>query len=179
MTGKNVVVNNCGQASLACTFGGSYDFTHCTFANYWSSPNQTTLVMDDYDGSSSYTLQQANFKNCIFYGSSNMSLALEKKGTTFNYQFTNCLIKFVDFNNQYINKPLYQFSTNPRFSNCILALNSNSNLPYFKNTNKNNLKIQTNSAAIGNANFTYSGFNDIIGLSRTNPSDIGAYKFIP
>ena len=27
MTGKNVVVNNCGQASLACTFGGSYDFT--------------------------------------------------------------------------------------------------------------------------------------------------------
>src|SRR5690606_27812594 len=35
MIGRNVVVNNCGEASFAGTFGGSYDFTHCTFANYW------------------------------------------------------------------------------------------------------------------------------------------------
>lgn len=180
MVGKNVVVNNCGQASLACTFGGSYDFTHCTFVNYWSNPNQTCLVLDDYDGSSSYILEQANFKNCIFYGSSNISLALEKNSTTtFNYQFTNCLIKFFDFNNQFINGPLYSFGSNPRYTNCLISLNSNNNLPYFKNTDKNNFKIESNSVAKGNANFIHSGFDDILGNTRTNPSDIGAYKFVP
>lgn len=180
MTGKNVVVNNCGQASLACTFGGKYDFTHCTFANYWSNPNQTCLVLDDYDGNSSYILEQANFKNCIFYGSSNLSLALEKNNTTtFNYQFTNCLIKFVDFNNQYTNGPLYSFSTNPRYTNCLISTNSNSLNPKFKDSNKNKFNILQGSAAIAMGIFDPLVPKDILGIDRTNPSDIGAYKFVP
>lgn len=180
MTGKNVVVNNCGQASLACTFGGKYDFTHCTFANFWSNPNQTCLVLDDYNGSSSYVLEQANFKNCIFYGSSNLSLALEKNNTsTFNYQFTNCLIKFVDFNNQYINGPLYSFSTNPRYTNCLISTNSNTLNPKFKDPNKNKFNILQGSAAIGMGIFDPLVPKDILGIDRTNPSDIGAYKFVP
>lgn len=178
--GKNVVINNCGQTSLACTFGGSYDFTHCTFANYWSTPNQTSLIIDDYDGNPIYALTQANFNNCIFYGTTNYSISLKKEGTdaNFNYQFNNCLIKFNDFSNQFTTHPEYQFSGSD-YNNCLIATNSNTNKPDFKNGNKNQLQIGENSAAKGTANFSFStGTKDILGQIRTNPSDIGAYNFI-
>lgn len=179
MTGKNVVINNCGQASLACTFGGSYDFTHCTFANYWGSPSQTCLVVDDYDGDSDYALNKADFKNCIFYGSSNISISLEKSGATFEYQFENCLIKLVDFNNQFATNPLYPNMNTTDYNGCKIATSSNANKPEFKNTGRNNFRILENSIAIGNANFTFNVPEDILGITRTNPSDIGAYKYLP
>lgn len=182
ITGKNVVINNCGQASLACTYGGSYDFTHCTFANYWNSPNQTSLVLTNENGYNSEptALTQANFKNCIFYGSSNFGIALEKTGTVFNYKFDNCLIKFVDYNNQITSNPLYQFSTNTsKYEGCIFATNSTANKPEFKNTSINDFRINENSICRSNANFAYSFPLDIVGVTRTNPSDIGAYEYLP
>lgn len=179
MTGKNIVTNNCGQASLACTFGGSYNFTHCTFANYWPSPSQTCLVMDDYDGSASYALTQANFKNCIFYGSTNLGISLEKNGSTFNYKFDNCLIKFNDFNNQFVNDPLYAFSNTTKYANCLISTSSNSFNPKFKNPDKNQFNILQGSAAIGMGIFDPLVPKDILGIDRTNPSDIGAYQYLP
>lgn len=181
MIGKNVVINNCGQASLACTFGGSYDFTHCTFANYWGSPNQTCLVMSNEDISSTSPthLTNTNFKNCIFYGSSNLGISLEKFAGTFNYKFDNCLIKFVDFNNQYINGELYSFSSNPNYTNCFIASTSLINKPDFIDEDKNILKIGENSIARNNANLTFSTFADILGNSRATFSDIGAYEYLP
>ncbi len=182
ITGKNVVINNCGQASLACTYGGSYDFTHCTFANYWNSPSQTSLVLTNENISSTVqtSLTQANFKNCIFYGSSNYGIALEKTGAVFNYKFDNCLIKFVDYNNLISANPLYQFSTNiSKYVGCIFAINSTANKPEFKNTSINDFRINENSICRNNANFTYSFPLDILGTTRTNPSDIGAYEYLP
>jgi len=35
--GENLVINNSGQSSLACTIGGTYNFVHSTFANYWNN----------------------------------------------------------------------------------------------------------------------------------------------
>src|SRR6185436_8291440 len=34
--GVNDLIFNCGQYAAAFTIGGSYDFLHCTFANYWN-----------------------------------------------------------------------------------------------------------------------------------------------
>ena len=180
--GRNLVINNCGQASLACTIGGSYDFTHCTFANYWSSPSQTCLILDDYyetdSGVVTVNLDKAYFKNCIFYGSSNLAISLKKKGTIFEYKFDYCLIKFIDPGNQLTNTELYQFSTNTRYENCIIATNSTSNRPYFKDPSNNELIIGEDSTAKGTANFTYStGTSDILNQSRNPPSDMGAYNW--
>ena len=176
--GRNVVINNCGQTAFAGSFGGSYEFTHCTFANYWSSPTQTAVLLDDYDGDALYALTKANFKNCIIYGSSNLAISLKKEGTSFNYNFDHCLIKFIDPGNLISNTELYQFSTNPKFANCIIATNSSSNRPDFKAPSNNELIIGEDSAAKGTADFTYSsGTTDILNQSRSNPSDMGAYNW--
>jgi hypothetical protein len=180
ITGQNVVINNCGETAFAGTFGGAYDFTHCTFANYWPRPNQTCVVLsDDPINNVPTPLESANFKNCIIYGSSNLGISLKKEGTTFNYSFENCLIKFADFSNQFQNNPLYQFTSSANYTNCLIATNSTVNRPEFKNPNQNQLQIGENSAAKGKANFIYSsGTFDILNVARTNPSDMGAYNWI-
>lgn len=177
ITGQNVVINNCGETAFAGTFGGAYDFTHCTFANYWPRPNQTCVVLSDDPISNVPTpLENANFKNCIIYGSSNLGISLKKEGSTFNYSFENCLIKFADFNNQFQNNPLYpNLSTN--YTNCLIATNSTINRPDFKNPTRNQLQIGENSAARGTANSSYSTFNDILDNPRLGTTDMGAYNW--
>ena len=43
--GWNDVISNCGSYNAAFTIGGEYDFTHCTFANFWNFGQRTTPVM--------------------------------------------------------------------------------------------------------------------------------------
>lgn len=181
ITGQNVVINNCGETAFAGTFGGAYDFTHCTFANYWPSSSQTCIVLDDFieteTGEQIAPLTNANFKNCIIYGSSNLSLSIRKRGTVFNYNFDHCLIKFIDTGNQFSNNPLYAFTNTSLFTNCIIARNSSTNRPDFKDARNNELIIGEDSAAKGTANNTYSTFNDILNNPRSNLSDMGAYNW--
>lgn len=181
--GRNLVVNNCGQASFAGSFGGSYEFIHCTFANYWSRPNQTAVVLDDFiKTASGYTIEplvKANFKNCILYGSSNLSINLQKKGTTtaFNYKFDHCLIKFADYGNSLASNPLYQFSNANLYTTCLIATNSTLHKPEFKSPANNEFIISQNSAAKGRAKVQYSTFNDILNQARTGATDMGAYNW--
>ena len=177
ITGQNVVINNCGETAFAGTFGGAYDFTHCTFANYWPRPNQTCVVLsDDPINNIPTPLENANFKNCIIYGSSNLGISLKKEGAVFNYSFENCLIKFADFNNQFQNDSLYPASGS-NYVNCLIATNSTINRPEFKNPNQNQLQIGENSAARGTANSSYSTFNDILDNPRLGTTDMGAYNW--
>ncbi|WP_291135395.1 hypothetical protein [Flavobacterium sp. UBA7663] len=175
--GRNMVINNCGQASFAGSFGGSYEFTHCTFANYWPSPTQTAVLLDDYDGNAIYALTKANFKNCIIHSSSNLAINLKKEGTTFVYNFDHCLIKFADFSNQFTNNPLYDFTNATLYDTCLIATNSTVNNPDFKDARNNELIIGEDSAARGTADNTYSSFNDILNNPRANPSDMGAFNW--
>ena len=177
--GRNVVINNCGQVAFAGNFGGNYDFTHCTFANYWPSSSQTCVVLsDDPINNVPTPLENANFKNCIIYGSSNFGIVLKKTGSNFVYNFDYSLIKFADYSNQFTNNPLYAFSNADLYTNCLIATNSTVNTPDFKDARNNKLIIGEDSAAKGTADYNFSsGTFDILNNSRTNPSDIGAYNW--
>jgi hypothetical protein len=183
MEGRNLVINNCGQASFAGSFGGSYEFIHSTFANYWSRPNQTAVALDDFiKTEAGYTIEpliKANFKNCIIYGSSNLGINLQKKGTTsaFNYNFDHCLIKFFDYGNTLSSNVLYQFSNTNLYTSCLIATNSTIHKPAFKDPSNNKLIISQNSAAKGTAKPQYSTFNDLLNQPRTGATDIGAYNW--
>jgi hypothetical protein len=188
ITGENVVANNAGQASVALISGGTYNFKYCTFANYFNSFNQVPLLINDYRnaGEKVYVgAVNANFDNCIIYGSSNVALSMERKypsDADFKTKFNACIIKVIDFTNQLNNNPLYPgTSNNPAladYSTSLLEKTFNGNNPKFADPRNNKLFIITgDSAADGKADATVPTqfTTDVVGISRTGTPDIGAY----
>jgi hypothetical protein len=176
INGENLVINSAGLASLACTYGGDYKFTHCTFNNNWPSSSQVAVLVNNYFTGATpevKNLTAATFNNCIIYGSYSNEMILKKKeGATFQYQFNNCLIKFDNNSNQYANDPLYQFTSDPVHYNAII-LNKD---PKFFNIAENKLNIDNTSAAFAKGNSAYLIPLDVNGNTRTLPPDLGAYQ---
>ena len=181
--GYNIVINAAGQAALACTLGGNYNFRHCTFNNNWPSTKQVAVLVDNYFINNSnipvaFDLTEATFSNCIIYGSNQVEMLLNKNSTKlFNYQFNNCLIKFQ--NDRLANDPLYDFSS-ARYSQCLIAKSGTPFNPKFLNVGKNKLNINNTSAAFEKGNPIYLVPKDILGFPRnTTVPDIGAYTNKP
>lgn len=188
IVGENLVVNAAGQAALACTLGGNYNFMHCTFNNNWNSTRQVSVLIDNFFKNSSqvevaFDLTQATFSNCILYGSNQVQMLLNKTtvaGKQFNYKFNNCLIKFNNVGNAFATDVLYDFNNNTLYSNCLISKNSSENNPKFKNISQNQLNINETSAAFKKGNPLFLVNNDVLGKPRTsNPPDIGAYQSAP
>ena len=178
--GTNLVINSAGQASIACTEGGSYLFKHCTFNNNWQSSKQVAVLVSNYNKTGEVitpiALNQAEFDNCIIYGSNQVEMLLDKKvGASFNYQFNNCLLKFNNISNQFTNNPLYLFETDAAHYTNITRNQD----PKFLNANQNKLNIDNTSAAFAKGNAAYLIATDILGIPRTIPTDLGAYKNLP
>jgi hypothetical protein len=184
--GENLVINNSGQSSLACIIGGSYNFTHSTFVNFWNNSLRqypSVLINNFFTYSENNNqivetrdLQAANFTNCIIDGNNNIELAIDKvEGSIFNYSFKNNLIKFNDFNNTYSSVNEYNFEDINHYSNNIFNGNA-----HFKSPLTNELIIGENSEAIQNANLQGSLLvpNDILGILRSSPADIGAFQHV-
>ena len=174
MEAKNCVFANCAQCAIDLNIGGKYDFKHCTIGNYWDYSNRQTasLILNNYyqDINKNVILRnlvQANFGNCIIYGSLNEEILLDKKtGALFNYNFNHCLLKT-------------NLDTNAAFSsNCISCLYNND--PAFIDKNSNNLQLLSTSPAInkGLLNIAYYVPFDILHHNRTTniAPDLGAYE---
>jgi len=182
--GQNIVIANNGQASLACTIGGDYKFTHCTFANYFKDGFRQfpTLLINNYISYTdngvekvlAYDLSQAQFTNCIIDGNQNIEMILDKNdGSSFNYQFNNNLIKFNDINNNFVDNPLYNFTNQSIFNNNLLNVDAK-----FKDVNTNQLIIGKDSEIINKADAAAAAQIpfDVLGVNRLPNPDIGAYQ---
>jgi hypothetical protein len=190
--GDNVVANNTGQASIALTQGGIYNFRHCTFANYSTYFGQSPVIINDYQETPDAVFVSdltANFDNCILYGSSNFALSLEKVAgddVLFKCKFNNCLIKLADFSNILKNNPLYPFDgNNPELvtytPGCIIAKNSIQDKPDFLDPVNNKLNLgDAEGGANGSADPAISALvpNDILGNVRSGLPDMGAYESV-
>ena len=177
--GTNCVFANCGDYCGAFSLGGKYDFKHCTFANYSPSGiDQSAIILNNWFEDNdrniiSRDLEQANFTNCIIYGSQINEIVLSKsEEALFNYQFKNCLVK--------ANKEDTDFES-AEFINCVVNKN-----PNFIDQNGGDFNLETNSFAkdIGDLtevnNDAVNLENDLKGNSRiadTKP-DAGAFEFI-
>lgn len=97
----NTLIANAGQYLVALAFGGKYEFTHCTLANFWdygSRDKPSLLISNYYEDASGNNivrpLDQAHFINTIIYGTSEEEMALEEDNTAaFNVLFDHCLLK--------------------------------------------------------------------------------------
>ncbi|MFT7350926.1 MAG: hypothetical protein ACI9XR_000651 [Flavobacterium sp.] len=176
IVGENIVVNYGGQASVACTLGGSYDFKHCTFNNNWPSSKQVAVLVDNYfvnenNQQVSFPLAKAEFTNCIIFGSNQKELAINKSTDNLNWTipiFTKCQIKY---NATIENNSIYGFLNDA--TNII----KNGN-PDFEDITENNLQLKENSAAI-NFGLGIGIPLDILGNTRIGNPDLGAYEFQP
>ena len=169
ISAANTVVSRCGQYTVACNIGGTYNFTHCTFANYWDFSQRNTpsiLLNNYYEGSDGNIyvrdLEAANFTNCIIDGSLSTEVSFQQQELgEFNYTFDHCLIKLdptIDTDNEhYINSIINQS-------------------PKFVDAYENDFHLKENSPAINAGNNSTEGSSDIEGNPRSNP-DLGAYEF--
>lgn len=178
INGENLVINDAGLGGLACTYGGDYKFTHCTFNNNWNSSNQVALLVNNYFTGAVpevKDLTAATFNNCIIYGSYSNELKLDKNPeASFVFLFNNCLIKFDDIRVGEANYALYNFIRNEESGN--IKSKDGINDPKFYKANLNQLNIDKTSAAFQKGSATYLVPLDVIGNTRILPPDLGAYQ---
>jgi len=168
ITATNTVISKCGQYAVACNIGGTYNFTHCTFANYWDYNHRNTpsiLLNNYYEGADGNIyvrdLEEANFTNCIIDGNLSTEVSFQEQELgTFNYTFDHCLIKL---------DPTIS-TDNTHYQNAIINQS-----PEFANNTESDFHLTESSPAI-DAGETTSILDDIEGILRNN-SDIGAYEF--
>lgn len=182
ITAENVVFNKAGQSAFAGTYGGKYNLTHCTIANYWTSSFRqfpalylNNFIVDENNTTFPNDLTEANFNNCIVYGNDNTEFVLDHdNGAIFNFKFTNCLMRFQNMSNMPTG-PDYDFNNSILYENLILNQE-----PDFKDPTKNQMIIGDASAANakGIINVPTLFTKDILGVDRTTPSDLGAYHHI-
>jgi len=159
---ENCVVNNCGVASAFLYAGGAYNFTNCTFANIGSQVRSTPLfvIKDNFttDGITYVRpIGEANFYNCVIWGSQNDEFGLDLLGTV-SLLFDHCLIRNTEV------------QTGSSYFNCVWNQN-----PNFQNAPGNNLNFLLPSALNNSGNSGTATNADIKGTPRTGP-DIGAYE---
>lgn len=172
--GENLVL---GQARISNLnlLGGSYHFTHCSFANYWNDNIRSSLnvTLSNYTNNDEgetveAPLTQADFINCIVSGSKKSEIEFDKNEEfdTFNVSFTNSMIDleqgdgFLDLENTDL------------YTNCLF----NKELD-FRDATVNDLRIGLENEGIDQANSSNISL-DIIGTDRSATPDIGAYQHI-
>lgn len=179
--GENLVINNSGQSSLALQLGGSYEFNHSTFANYWTNGFRTfpAVIIENQLETEDILfvadLVKADFNNCIFYGNDQREIGLYKSDeATFNFKFTNSLIRFEDPRGDFSDHPLYDFSNPEYYSENIFNVD-----PIFQDQTKNNLNIEKGESGAEEIGFPGVPPNlDLNGTPRATPPDAGAYEAI-
>jgi hypothetical protein len=167
---SNLVMNNCGEADFGIFQGGTYTFTHSTFANYWrfnsDLPGLGIYVTNEYQNGTSIEQGPLNLtvKNSIIYGrKENSVLFKQTSGQSFNTTFENSLLKYGSEANYAID-PSSIKNQDPKFEN------------YF--TQKMNLRVKADSPAKGKGNLNTASLfpQDIVKISRTVAPTIGAYQ---
>lgn len=188
--------------SVMTLIGGSYEFTHCTLANYMSLtqrdggsettlPSKTLYLLHNatVNQSGPYPITKAHFLNCVIDGSFSATDNLWNNGETgissgtegeadedFNYRFDHCLIKA-------------QPETSDK--HCVETIFSPDNLANYRllGGEENRYEYDFRPASdtipgIGAADPAISERypTDFYGVDRlTNPSGptIGAYEYVP
>ncbi len=159
----NTVVANCGQQLIGLTLGGNYNFTHCTFANYWSASQRQdpAFVFTNYN-SAQATQLNAQFTNCILDGNLDEELGfdLDTAGGKGKFKFSNCMLKTQKSTSNVLNYSSV-------FSNKDAA---------FADKSKNDFRLTSSSFAIDKGIATAID-KDITEYIRTLPPDLGAFEF--
>jgi hypothetical protein len=173
---SNCVIGNCGQFALALLIGGSYEFYHCTIANYWgkfTTRSNPAIALNNYyeDVNGNYQIrpiEKALFGNCIIYGSRDSEFEIDSfPNSVLNYELNHCITK--------IDPEKFNLNDQNRFKTIF-----NFEDPKFISYEDDDYQLDTLSAAKDRGLMDYALLysTDLLGNSRLNDSgpDIGAYE---
>jgi hypothetical protein len=177
---SNSVFGDCGNSSAALTVGGTYQFNHCTFANYfdWTYRNNPAVFLNNYyidknDKEQIVTLKEANFNNCIIYGNSISEIG-------FDFKYNNADLPDLDATyrlNHVILKAKEDFDLSDETKFINVSLNKD---PSFINSMDYNYQLDTLSPAkdFGSLQLAEPFPTDIVGINRLQDEgpDLGAYE---
>ncbi|MFT7612397.1 MAG: hypothetical protein ACI9J3_001356 [Parvicellaceae bacterium] len=173
---ENCLFGNAGSYSGIVSIGGTQNFNHCTFGNLWSDSERSTplFALTDYFESGGITYHrpfvEANFRNCIMYGPSTNDNELTLDTLSRNdpdnagmippeFHFYNCLFR----TDKTITDPAY-------YSNCKRNID-----PAFFDPPLWDFHINTGGAE-NMGSLVLSVPDDLDGISRSNPPDVGCYE---
>jgi len=176
----NSLIYNNGQNCALLTYGGNYNFNHCTFASYG---NQSSAVRFDNFRCTDPPLCQeivyvnqlnTTFTNCIFAGNSAdeifpLDWTDGEEPDQFNYDLKNCAVTVEE-----ILDP-EQFPN--FFDNCENCLSLSSIDTLFLDIDNNDFSLDTMSIAIDQGFFDGMVTEDILDNSRDNMPDLGCFEF--
>ncbi len=176
----NSLFGDCGTHSLAITVGGDYEFTHCTFANYfeWSFRSTPAVFINNYYNDEQgkvniVPLKNAPFRNCVIYGRNIGELGFDLKypdgdpiGLQPNFLFSSCLLKVSE-------------DTDVSDEDHFVDIIKNED-PFFINPSEYNYQLDTLSVVQDVANPVFAGDvpKDILGANRFDDDgpDLGLYE---
>ncbi len=164
--GENVLVHSTGVHSLLVVQGADFTFNQCDFLGYGPGEGSTAAVgisnhYTNSEGTFVAQIPNANFNNCVIYGSGGEHLAIDTiqtGGLILNFNFKKCVILKSDLGNS-------------MFQNCTAAD------PVFINPDGDNFEFY-GASSLNNTGNPLMIPNDIEGVFRTNyltNPDIGAY----
>jgi len=177
---KNTLIHSNGQSCAILTYGGNYNFEHCTFSSYG---NQSSAVRFDNFRCTDPPLCQeivyvnrldTKFTNCIFAGSdSDEILPIDWTGgddpELFNFDFVNCAVT--------IDEILMPEQYPNFFDNCEGCFRISLNDTLFFDADNNEYRLDTMSVAIDRGVQIFGIDQDINDDSRDGMPDVGAFEF--
>jgi len=176
----NTLIYDNGQNCALLTYGGNYNFNHCTFASYG---NQSSAVRFDNFRCTDPPLCQevvyvsqlnATFSNCIFAGNESDEIfpidwTNGEEPDLFNYSLKNCAVT-VD---EILEPDLF-----PNFfDNCENCFNLSFTDTLFLDIQNNNYNLDTMSLAIDKGFFDGMVLEDILDNMRDDKPDLGCFEF--
>ena len=173
----NSIFSNCGQHLATLSWGGAYQFRHCTFANYWIANFKETpaVIINDfhpYVTVDHNSLDSSLFANCVITGNENIELVHSfEDNTNLDISYLNVIAK--------VDTSFEQLDLNT-YSQFIGEISNENNLFIDKSEDYH---LEEGSELIGagdiNLNTGISSLiNDKDGNTRVSPVSIGALEFI-
>ncbi len=179
----NSIFGNAGNASFFGNIGGSYEFTHCTFANYWNRSFRSTpaVILNDYVQISEtedfiVPLEKAVFANCIIDGNQTVEFSVEQKGDQeLSFSIDHTALRFSPADETIFENLYYDFSSSTLYPKLILNKQT-----AFHQPSTNDFRISQESEVIGLGKSTHAASVpvDLNGVDRTNLPDLGAYQHL-
>ena len=179
----NSIFGNAGNASFFWNIGGSYEFTHCTFANYWNRSFRSTpaVILNDYVPISEnedfiMPLEKAVFANCIIDGNQTVEFGVEQKGDQqLSFSIDHTALRFSPADETIFENPYYDFNSSSLYPQLILNKQT-----AFHQPTMNDFRISQESEVIGLGKNTHAASVpvDLNGVDRTNLADLGALQHV-